>query len=251
MPTTQADNYANQIDEHGYVVIEGAVSAGLVTELRAALDAIEREHGLGYAGSRFEGYNTVRIYNLLGLRRTVLAGAAACRGVTRRRARARSRTAAVVAVRHHARPRPGRPAAARGHAADPLARPRPPIALNAMWALSDFTEANGATRIIPGSHRYDGAPPYGAELPTVAAEMPAGSVMLFDSQLLARRRLEHHRPAPLRHLLLLLRRLDAPAGKPVAGRARRTRRAHAAPPAGTDGYGCGAANTGTSTTAIR
>lgn len=56
-------------------------------------------------------------------------------------------------------------------------------ALNAVWALRDFTAANGATRIIPGSHRFDDPPPYGIERPTVAAEMPAGSVMLFDSRL--------------------------------------------------------------------
>ncbi len=53
----------------------------------------------------------------------------------------------------------------------PLPRPRAPIALNAIWALSDFTEANGATRIVPGSHRFDAPPRYGAAHPTVAAEM--------------------------------------------------------------------------------
>lgn len=55
--------------------------------------------------------------------------------------------------------------------------------MNAMWAISDFTAANGATRMVPGSHKFDSPPPFGAQLPTVAAEMPSGSVMLFDSQL--------------------------------------------------------------------
>ena len=63
--STRAENYAQQVAEHGYVVIEGAVSRALVDELRSALDSVEREHALGYAASRFEGYNTVRIYNLL------------------------------------------------------------------------------------------------------------------------------------------------------------------------------------------
>ena len=35
----------------------------------------------------------------------------------------------------------------------PLPRPHAEVVLNTMWALDDFTEANGATRIIPGSHR--------------------------------------------------------------------------------------------------
>ena len=46
-----------------------------------------------------------------------------------------------------------------------------------MWAFDDFTKANGATRLIPGSHLLDAqTPPDG---PFVYAEMPAGSVMLY------------------------------------------------------------------------
>ena len=29
-----------------------------------------------------------------------------------------------------------------------------PVVVNTMWALDDFTEANGATRLVPGSHRW-------------------------------------------------------------------------------------------------
>ena len=36
----------------------------------------------------------------------------------------------------------------------PLPRPHIPITVNAIWALSDFREDNGATRIVPGSHKY-------------------------------------------------------------------------------------------------
>jgi ectoine hydroxylase-related dioxygenase (phytanoyl-CoA dioxygenase family) len=64
-----------------------------------------------------------------------------------------------------------------------LPRPRPTLAVNAIWALSDFTEANGATHIVPGSHRFDHSPPYGGGHATVQATMRAGSVMLFDSAL--------------------------------------------------------------------
>ena len=50
--------------------------------------------------------------------------------------------------------------------------------VNVMWALDDFTERNGATRIWPGSnHRLeDGILP---EYESIAAEMPAGSACLF------------------------------------------------------------------------
>jgi ectoine hydroxylase-related dioxygenase (phytanoyl-CoA dioxygenase family) len=60
----------------------------------------------------------------------------------------------------------------------PMARPHEEIVCNTMWALDDFTEANGATRIIPGSHRWVDEKA-SADTPTVAAEMPAGSVLFY------------------------------------------------------------------------
>ena len=63
----------------------------------------------------------------------------------------------------------------------PLPRPHLPITVNSMWALTDFTEANGATRIVPGSHKFDHDPVYGEHYETVCAEMPAGSVLVWNS----------------------------------------------------------------------
>ena len=60
----------------------------------------------------------------------------------------------------------------------PLTRPHEEVVVNTMWALDDFTEANGATRIVPGSHRWVDERP-GGDTPTVAAEMPAGSVLFY------------------------------------------------------------------------
>jgi len=54
---------------------------------------------------------------------------------------------------------------------------------NTMWALTDFTKQNGATRCVPGSHKWDWekrADPEQVE----QAEMSAGSVFLYTGSVL-------------------------------------------------------------------
>lgn len=60
----------------------------------------------------------------------------------------------------------------------PFPRPRPPLGAATVWAIDDFTADNGATSIIPGSHRWDQQrePQPGEAIPCI---MPAGSVVLF------------------------------------------------------------------------
>jgi hypothetical protein len=64
-----------------------------------------------------------------------------------------------------------------------------PLVANIIWMLDDFTEENGATRFIPGSHRED----HGEWTPesvsrrngeTVAAEGRAGSLVCLDGRVL-------------------------------------------------------------------
>jgi hypothetical protein len=54
---------------------------------------------------------------------------------------------------------------------------------NTRWALTDFSEANGATRIIPGSHTRDHSPDYGKPYDSIPAEMPRGSVLIWHGSL--------------------------------------------------------------------
>lgn len=60
----------------------------------------------------------------------------------------------------------------------PIANPCPPLTVATMWAISDFREENGGTRIVPGSHLWEDARrPQAHE--AVATEMPAGSVLIY------------------------------------------------------------------------
>lgn len=176
---TQVDTFRTQ----GYVVLERLISPEQVQALKTAMLAAEETRGYSYAKTSFEGYKTVRINNLLTydeafwdvpLQPEVLRLAEA---ILDKELLLSSLCTLTLGP---------------GQTAQPLhddmqqlslPRPRPTLAVNAVWALSDFTEENGATRIVPGSHLFDSPPPYGGTVETVAATMPAGSVMLFDGAL--------------------------------------------------------------------
>lgn len=61
--------------------------------------------------------------------------------------------------------------------------PRPNLVTASMWSMTDFTEANGATRLVPGSHRWP-ADRVARDEEVVAAEMPAGSVLFWTGRVL-------------------------------------------------------------------
>ena len=52
------------------------------------------------------------------------------------------------------------------------------VQLNTIWAMTDFTAQNGATRIIPESHRFDDGLKF-EEKDTEPAEMARGSVLFY------------------------------------------------------------------------
>jgi ectoine hydroxylase-related dioxygenase (phytanoyl-CoA dioxygenase family) len=56
--------------------------------------------------------------------------------------------------------------------------PRPHLVLASMWAITDFTADNGATLLVPGSHRWE-AGREAAPDEIVSAEMPAGSMLVW------------------------------------------------------------------------
>jgi ectoine hydroxylase-related dioxygenase (phytanoyl-CoA dioxygenase family) len=64
-----------------------------------------------------------------------------------------------------------------------LPRPRPPVSISTIWALDDFTAANGATEIVPGSHLWGSEVVSDDDARRVPVVMPAGSVVVFSGTL--------------------------------------------------------------------
>jgi ectoine hydroxylase-related dioxygenase (phytanoyl-CoA dioxygenase family) len=175
--------HLERIGREGYTVLEGVIDDELRIALLDDLRRIETETGARPAGNSFEGAATTRVYNLLAhgplwqkvpVHPDVLA---VIEGVLDDGCLISSLSSIAIAPGEIAQPI---------HADDqlqPIAKPHPPTVCNSMWALTDFTEANGATRIVPGSHLYDHSPPYGEPQESIPAEMAAGSVLVWPGSL--------------------------------------------------------------------
>ncbi|MGZ4681487.1 MAG: phytanoyl-CoA dioxygenase family protein [Acidimicrobiales bacterium] len=172
-----------EIAEQGYTIVPDAIDLELVDALVAELDRLERDLEVVPAGNDFEGDRTVRIYNLLALSPVFQqvpvhpAVLPVIEGVLDPGCLISSLSSIAIGPGETIQPI---------HADDqliPIPRPHPPVVCNSMWALTDFTEANGATRIIPGSHLLDHAPDYGRPYESIAAEMGKGSVLIWHGSL--------------------------------------------------------------------
>ena len=64
---------------------------------------------------------------------------------------------------------------------EPASSISPPVVVNILWMLDEFTESNGGTRLVPGSHLSGGQPDSTAK--SIAATGPAGTALLCDGRI--------------------------------------------------------------------
>ena len=173
------------IQRDGYVVAPDLLTRREVAEIKASLAPWLRGELMGR--NDFEGFRTERVYALLAKAPPVerIVEHPDVLAVVDELLTPHYRLSACLAIQVH----PGETAQG-WHADDDyvwVERPRPMMGVSAIWAFDDFTEDNGATEVIPGSHRWgpaECAKP--DEHRPVVVTMRAGSAVLFAGTLLHR-----------------------------------------------------------------
>jgi ectoine hydroxylase-related dioxygenase (phytanoyl-CoA dioxygenase family) len=183
MSTDTATDHRARLERDGYTIIEDVFSAAEGNAVLAEVSRLERDLRIEFATNDFEGRQTKRVYNLL-LYGTLFESIPVhpsvlpvVEGVLDSGCLISSLSSIAIHPGESAQPI---------HADDqllPLPKPHVPTVCNTMWALTDFTEANGATRLIPGSHLRDQSPIFGSEHASIPAEMRRGSVLVWHGSL--------------------------------------------------------------------
>ncbi len=183
LDTDTIQGHLDAVARDGFTILERAIDPALIDALNDDLLRLERDYEVVPSDNSFEGARTVRIYNLLAF--GPLYEAIPVHDHVLPVVEGVLDPGCLVSALSSISIDPGETAQPI-HADDqliPLDKPHAPTVCNSMWALTDFTEANGATRIIPGSHVADASPDYGAPYDSIPAEMPKGSVLVWHGSL--------------------------------------------------------------------
>jgi ectoine hydroxylase-related dioxygenase (phytanoyl-CoA dioxygenase family) len=167
------------LEDDGYCVVENLVDRDTVAGIRAEL--VRLFDATPFGRDDFEGRGTRRVYALFAKTRALDELAVhplVLDALDRVLGPAQLSAPTAIEIGAGERAQPLHP----DDAIYPVPRPHAELVLNVMWPFDDFTEANGATRVVPGSHRWIDETP-GPDAETVAVSMPAGSAMVYVGSL--------------------------------------------------------------------
>jgi ectoine hydroxylase-related dioxygenase (phytanoyl-CoA dioxygenase family) len=182
--------HAERIRRDGYTVIEEFLDEDRLAAFRETLAPFMGTH---HGRNDFEGFRTGRIYTLVARGKLFEAIAADARLMALIGQFLQPNF--LLSASHAISLGPGETPQSI-HTDDGFyrqRRPRPPIGVSVIGAVDDFTRANGATEIVPGSHLWGepGDPDRPNDLAAIEAllvpmEIPAGAALVFAGTLLHR-----------------------------------------------------------------
>ncbi|MGH7746742.1 MAG: phytanoyl-CoA dioxygenase family protein, partial [Candidatus Dormibacteria bacterium] len=176
LPTT--DEALAALDEQGYVVLERVLGAAQLDALREEVLPLALRGPLGR--NPFEGERSHRVYALLAKAESAapLVEHPRVLDIVDRLLEPNYLLTACQVI--HLLPGETEQALHYDDGFYRIPRPRPAVSISTIWAIDDFTAENGATEMIPGSHRWgDAQLPDEDDARARPVIMPAGSVVVF------------------------------------------------------------------------
>jgi ectoine hydroxylase-related dioxygenase (phytanoyl-CoA dioxygenase family) len=174
--TSTGQDIAQRLMADGYVVVTGMMADEDVQTARADLDRVLAATPTGR--NPFEGFSTQRVYALFAKTRTFdQAAIDPLLQDVMSRVLGPHQLSAPVGIRIG----PGEAAQIlhRDDSIYPVPEPHPPLVVNTMWPLDEFTVENGATRFIPGSHAWEPGRKPTPDDPVEQAVISPGSAMFY------------------------------------------------------------------------